>query len=93
MMSNPINDERIVKITQALELALTPIELTIEDESHLHAGHAGAKSGKGHFSLLIKSDKFNGILPLKRHQMIYQALGDMMETDIHALRIHALSST
>jgi len=74
---------------QLLETSLNPTEISITDESHLHAGHAGAKSGKGHFNLVIKSEKFAGILPLKRHQLVYESLGDMMQTDIHALKISA----
>ena len=84
-----INQQRITRMKQLLEASLFPSELTIRDESHLHAGHAGAKSGKGHFDLVIKSEKFRGMLPLKRHQLVYQALGDMMQADIHALKISA----
>ncbi len=89
--SNELNQQRIQKIKQLLESSLTPTELIIDDESHLHAGHAGAKTGKGHFKVKIKSSKFNTLMPLKRHQLVYQSLGDMMETDIHALSIQALT--
>jgi len=84
---NDINQQRIERITQLLENALVPSELHLHDESHLHAGHAGAKSGKGHFSLSIKSERFQDLTPIKSHQLIYHSLGDMMQTDIHALRI------
>ena len=68
---------------------LQPIEIDIKDESHLHVGHAGAKSGGGHFRLLIISDCFSGLGTLARHRMIYEALGDMMQGPIHALAIRA----
>ena len=81
------NNERIIEMRQRLEAALTPSVLEIIDESHLHAGHAGAKSGKGHFRLTINSNQFAGLRVLKQHQAIYVALGDLMETEIHALAI------
>ena len=70
-----------------LTQALTPDELKITDDSHLHAGHAGARSGKGHFTVKITSSTFEGKSTLQQHQMVYQALGAMMQTDIHALII------
>ncbi len=81
------NETRITQMTLRLETELSPSNLHIEDESHLHAGHAGAKSGKGHFRLTISSEKFNDLRPLQKHRLIYDALGDLMETDIHALTI------
>ena len=81
------NETRMTQMTQRLETELSPSSLHIEDESHLHAGHAGAKSGKGHFRLSINSDKFKDLRPLQRHRLIYEALGDLMETEIHALTI------
>ena len=84
-----LNQKRIEQMTELLNSSLNPTEISITDESHLHAGHAGAKSGKGHFNLVIKSEEFAGLLPLKRHRLVYEALGDMMKTDIHALKIKA----
>ena len=81
------NQQRINKMAELLTNELSPQLLEIVDDSHLHAGHAGAKSGKGHFTVLIKSEHFNGISRLKQQQLVYQALGDMMQTDIHALII------
>lgn len=81
------NQQRMQKMTALLQKTLSPTDLKIIDESHLHAGHAGAKSGKGHFKLLIKSHKFSGLSKIKQHQLIYQALGELMQTDIHALSI------
>lgn len=68
---------------------LAPSHLDITDESHKHAGHEGARDGRGHFSLEIVSDAFAGLAPLARHRRVYQALGNMMQTDIHALSIQA----
>jgi BolA protein len=81
------NQQRIEAMTAKLESSLQPTHLEITDDSHLHAGHAGAKSGKGHFTVFIKSESFDGLTKLKQHQLIYKALGDMMQTDIHALAI------
>lgn len=70
---------------------LAPEQLEILDESHKHAGHAGARSGGGHFNLTIVSNVFNGKGLLQRHRMVYDALGSAMQTDIHALTIKALT--
>jgi len=67
--------------------ALSPLQLQITDDSHLHAGHAGAQSGKGHFTVSIESNIFTGLSRLKQQQLVYSALGNMMQTDIHALII------
>lgn len=85
--------ERIERVRARLTGALTPTELEITDESHLHAGHPGARSGRGHYALLIRSAAFTGKTPIQRHRMVYEALGDMMQTDIHALSIKALAPT
>jgi BolA protein len=63
----------------------------IEDQSALHAGHAGAKSGRGHFAVLIVSNAFTGKNPVERHRMVYRALDKEMQTDIHALSIKPLT--
>ncbi len=89
MNADETNQARIEEMTKRLEAALSPSNLIIIDESHLHAGHAGAQTGKGHFALTIATDQFDGLSPLKRHQLIYQALGDLLDTDIHAIRISA----
>lgn len=81
--------ERIQRIRQRLQARLSPESLEIADESHLHAGHPGARSGKGHFAIRIVSRQFAGQAPLRRHRLIYEALGEMMATDIHALRVEA----
>jgi BolA protein len=84
-----MNEERIARMDSLLRRAFSLRGLEIKDESHLHAGHAGAKEGKGHFRLVIVADEFAGLSPIKRHQLVYAAVGDMMNTDIHALIIDA----
>ena len=79
---------RVERMRQALQ-ALAPSVLEIEDESHLHAGHAGAATGRGHFRVRIVSAMFEGRSPIERHRMVYAALGELMQTDIHALSINA----
>ena len=80
---------RVERIRVALQAALAPSRLVVTDDSHKHAGHAGARGGQGHFSIAIESAAFAGKLPLTRHRLVYAALGTMMQTDIHALSITA----
>ena len=71
--------------------ALDPVRLDLRDESAQHAGHAGARpSGGSHWQLTIVSDAFRGKNAVARHRMVYEALGDLMKHDIHALKIEAL---
>jgi BolA protein len=88
-----MNSPRIAEIRSRLEAAFTPERLEIADESHRHAGHAGAKDGRGHFFVRIVSERFEGVKPLARHRLVYAALGTLMQTDIHALSLEALSPT
>ena len=83
--------ERIDMIREKLTAALSPDQLDIIDESHLHAGHPGARGGGGHFNVTIVSSAFDGQNLLARHRMVYDALGDAMKTEIHALSIKALT--
>ena len=87
-----MNARRVDRIRALLEAAFEPEMLTIEDDSHKHAGHEGAKGGMGHFSVSIVSARFNGMRMLARHRAVYAALDDMMQTDIHALAIDAVAS-
>lgn len=80
---------RVERIRDALQAALQPVLLEVLDDSHKHAGHEGARDGRGHFTVRITSDAFAGEAPLARHRAVYAALGDMMQTDIHALAIQA----
>lgn len=81
--------DRVAEIRRRLTAALAPVALDVEDESHRHAGHAGARDGRGHFRVRIVSTAFEGMLPLARHRAVYAALGDYLQTDIHALSIDA----
>ena len=81
---------RVDRLTERLQ-ALEPDHLEVIDNSHHHAGHAGAADGRGHFSVLVVSKQFTGLNTLRRHRLVYETVGDMMITDIHALSIEALA--
>lgn len=81
----------VVDIMQERLAALDPQRLEIIDDSAKHAGHEGAKSGGGHYRLAIVSARFAGKGTLERHRLIYDALGNMMRREIHALSIKALA--
>ena len=85
------SSHRIEKIRLAIESSLKPSSLEIIDQSHRHAGHAGARDGRGHFDVRVVSELFKGKLPLARHRLVFAAVGNLMETDLHALSIKALS--
>ncbi|MBK7847995.1 MAG: BolA family transcriptional regulator [Zoogloea sp.] len=70
---------------------LQPVRLELIDDSHLHAGHAGARAGGGHYRLSIVSEVFQGKNTVARHRIIYDALGELMRKEIHALAIQARS--
>lgn len=84
-----LNPQRIARMRDMLGQALAPTTLEITDDSHKHAGHAGARLGQGHFSVDVVSASFAGKSALVRHRLVYAALGDLMQTDIHALVIRA----
>ncbi len=86
-----MNDARIAEIRARIDAALQPTDLEIIDESHKHVGHAGAKDGRGHFHVRVVATRFAGLRPLQCHRLVYDAVGDLMETDIHALSIEASS--
>jgi BolA protein len=83
------SEQRLAEIRSRLQTALSPESLQVEDEGHMHIGHEGAKDGRGHFRVLVVSNQFQGKNPIARHRLIYQAMGDLMQTDIHALAIDA----
>ena len=83
--------ERRERLARRLEESLRPDLLEVIDDSHRHAGHAGAADGRGHFTVLIVSRRFAGLGTLQRHKLVYDVVGDMMITDIHALSIQALA--
>lgn len=82
--------DRIARMRAALAV-LAPSELELTDESHLHAGHAGAQSGRGHFRVRVVSPRFSGLTRIARHREVYAALGTLMQTDIHALSLETLT--
>ncbi len=82
-------EQRLAAIREALQQAFAPTRLEVHDDSHRHAGHAGARDGRGHFIVVIDSAAFAGLSSLARHRAVYAALGDLMTTDIHALSIQA----
>lgn len=82
---------RVEQIRQLIEQSLAPEVLELYDDSQSHAGHAGAMAGGGHFYATIVSNSFEGMTPVRRHQLVYQALGDMMKAEIHALSIQAFT--
>ena len=84
-----MTEGRLDQIRSRLEKAFQPDHLELIDESHRHIGHAGAADGKGHFRLSIVSRRFRHKKPLERQRMIFEALGDLMRTDIHALSVSA----
>jgi len=81
--------DTIQRIETLLTEALAPASLHIDDESALHAGHAGARSGGGHYRVDIVSEAFTGKNTVTRHRLIYAALGDLIPGAIHALAIRA----
>ncbi|RMD96245.1 MAG: BolA family transcriptional regulator [Bacteroidetes bacterium] len=82
-----MSETRIAAIRQRLTDALEPSYLEVIDESHLHVGHPGAKDGKGHFRVVISSKQFKGLRPIAQHRLVYDAVADLLETDVHALSI------
>jgi len=85
-MSNNAQREKMIR--EKLQTAFSPASLEIIDESHKHAGHAGARGG-GHFIVRIVSDAFTGKSTIQRHRMVYDAMGDLMNSEVHALSIKA----
>lgn len=81
----------IIELMRERLAGLAPAALEIEDESAQHAGHAGAKSGGGHYRMTIVSPQFAGLNSVARHRVVYQALGDLMGKRIHALSINAFT--
>jgi BolA protein len=86
-----INQDRIALFEEDLAKAFAIQKLVIEDESHLHAGHAGAASGGGHFKLNIIAPEFEGMTSVTRHRAVYAALNRHIPKEIHALTISALT--
>ena len=75
-------------IERTLRAALAPQRLEVQDDSHLHAGHAGAREGR-HFSVRVTSEAFRGLSRVRRHRLVYDSLGPLVTLGIHALAIDA----
>ena len=82
--------DRVERITTLLQ-DLSPLSCQVEDESALHAGHAGAASGGGHYRLHLVSTRFEGLNRVSRHRLVYDCLGKLMKTEIHALALTLLT--
>ncbi|MGE5452289.1 MAG: BolA family protein [Acidobacteriota bacterium] len=76
------------QIEAALQAALQPASLVVDDDSHLHAGHEGAESGK-HFTVTVRAACFTGLSHVQRHRLVYDALRDLIPQGVHALAIKA----
>ena len=90
-MLNMNNTERMQQMRQRLELALKPTRLEIIDDSYQHIGHPGASTGLGYFTVIISSSQLQNLSRLQQHRLVYDALGEMMSTDIHAIKIQIVA--
>jgi BolA protein len=79
------------RLESLLTAALAPTELELEDESHLHRGHAGAADGGGHFRLRIVSSQFAGLNMVARHRLVYSTVSEEMKNAVHALAMSTLT--
>jgi BolA protein len=84
-----VTENRARKIEALLSSTFSPDQILVKDQSHLHAGHAGAEDGRGHFEVIIVADAFRDCSRIDAHKLVYEALGELMTTDIHALSIRA----
>ncbi len=76
-------------VRRRLQARFSPLELQVDDESALHAGHAGAAGGESHFRVRITAEAFRGLAPLARHRLVYETLAELLHEGIHALTIDA----
>jgi BolA protein len=86
-----MSESRSERIRARLAEVFAPEEIEVRDDSHLHVGHPGAAGGGGHFHVYLNSRQFAGKPLLERHRLVYDALGGMMHTDIHALSLKAIA--
>ncbi|MDO8652977.1 MAG: BolA family protein [Undibacterium sp.] len=84
-------NDRFNRIQIRLQETFHPVSCLLQDDSASHAGHAGAASGAGHYSVKIVCQEFEGLNRISRHRLVYDAVGDMMHTEVHALVIVALA--
>ena len=85
-------NDRVTVIRSRLQRAFEPERLDVRDDSALHAGHAGARDGAGHYAVTIRAAAFRGQSRIQCHRMVYEALADLMPKEIHALSIDAAAS-
>lgn len=83
--TDPRSESRVERIRALVQDRLRPRRLEVRDDSAAHAGHAGARGGKGHFQLLIVADCFTGRTLVERQRLVHDALADMLRDEIHAL--------
>lgn len=86
-----MSEERRARIESELRERLAAIHVDVIDESHLHAGHVGARDGGGHFRAVVVSACFEGRTPVERQRLVYEALEDAMGSEIHALSMRTLT--
>ena len=86
-----MSEERRARIESELRERLAAIHVDVIDESHLHAGHVGARDGGGHFRAIVVSARFEGRTPIQRQRLVYEALEGAMGSDIHALSMRTLT--
>jgi BolA protein len=90
-MATGTEPSAVEQIESLLRQHLQPEHLRIRDDSHAHAGHAGATGDKGHFHVTVVSERFEGLRPLQRHRLVNEALAPLFETRIHALAMATLT--
>lgn len=83
----------VAELEAALRAAFDATSLAVTDDSHLHAGHAGARSGGGHFSVRLVTSAFEGLPRIARHRLVYDALATWWPAGIHALALQTLTPT
>ncbi len=86
-----VEGNRVAAISAALTEALDASHVEVIDDSRLHAGHAGAESGGGHFRVLVVSERFEGLSRIAAQRLVYDALGKLMVGEIHALQMMTLT--
>ena len=86
-----MSEDRAARLARKLRERLDAVHVEVVDESHLHAGHAGARGGAGHFRALVVSARFHGLAPLAAQRLVYEALAEEMGPEIHALSIRTLT--
>ncbi|MGH8176456.1 MAG: BolA family protein [Steroidobacter sp.] len=89
--ASSLNADRSEQIRARLTEALRAAQVEVIDDSHRHVGHAGARDGRGHFRVRVVSEDFRGLRSVQRHQLVYRCLGSLMQSDIHALGVTALT--